>query len=85
MLFDRPVQNLNTNKTEAYYRARPAMIKPRRPAPAMATRVSGAALPEDEAELPELVDVGEPLLLELEPERVPVVDAEAPARKSAAD
>lgn len=36
------------------------MIKPRRPAPAIATRVSGAALPEDDAVLPELVELGDP-------------------------
>lgn len=50
-----------TNRTFPIYKARPAMIRPKRPAPATKARVSEAALPEEEDELPEEVEVADPV------------------------
>lgn len=62
------------------YKARPAMIRPNRPAPAIVARSTGAALPEAEELLPEAVWDAVP---DPEPDREPepVAEAEEAPRK----
>lgn len=65
-----PERNNNQKIAHGTYRARPTTIKPKRPAPAIAARVSGATLPVADAEAAELAEVAVALLCEpeLEPE-----------------